>query len=64
MGNNSKQELEEHIAALQSQLDLVYTSPMETGDYGSMSDSELYELNFLEDEIEQSLDELEGLENE
>lgn len=56
--------MEEHIAALQSQLDLVYTSPMETGDYGSMSDSELYELNFLEDEIEQSLDELEGLENE
>lgn len=59
MENNKKQELEEHIAALQSQLDLVYTSPMVTGDYGPMSDNELYGLNFLEDEIEQFLDELE-----
>lgn len=64
MQKERKQELEEHIEALQSQLDLVYTEPMETGNYGPMSEYEVYEMNFLERLIDDTFDELDELDDD
>jgi len=64
MQKERKQELEEHIEALQSQLDLVYTEPMETGNYGPMSEYEVYEMNFLEGLIDDTFDELDELDDD
>lgn len=64
MNHQNKQELEEHLEALRSQLDLVYTEPMVTGDYGPMSEDEVYNMNFLEGLIEDAEDELEELDED
>lgn len=59
-----KEELEEYLEARESQLNNVLSSPIGTGDYSMASTDEVTETIFCEDEIEDTKDLLELLDDE
>lgn len=59
-----KEELAEYLAAMERQLDNVISSPIGTGDYSMPSTGEVDETIFLEDVIEDTIDQLDLLDDE
>lgn len=59
-----KEELEEYLEARESQLNNMLSSPIGTGDYSMPSTYEVNEAIFCEDEIEDTKDLLDLLDDE
>lgn len=62
--NIDKTELEENLDACISQLNNVLQRPLDTGDYSNLSDKELNEITWLEDEIDFIENEIDFLEDD
>lgn len=59
-----KTELEENLDARISQLNNVLQRPLDTCDYSNLSAKELYEITWIEDEIDSIEDEIDLLEED
>lgn len=59
-----KEELAEYLAAMESQLDNVFSSPIGTDDYSMPSIGEMDETIFLENVIVDTIDQLDLIDDE
>lgn len=64
MENSEHKELEEYLEARETQLNNVLSSPIGTGDYSMPSTDEVDETIFCEDEIEDTKELLDLLDDE
>ena len=64
MENSEHKELEEYLGARETQLNNVLSSPIGTGDYSMPSTDEVDETIFCEDEIEDTKELLDLLDDE